>query len=187
MELALHTGTDLLDKFPSRWCLITKDDSMDTWEDCLEKHGPALVLFARRWTNCHSEAEDIVQDAFVRSWQQRKNVRDIAPYLFTCVRTVALNRLRETQRRKSREQSAVADMETCFENPLENRQRQELIETALQTLSPEQQEVIVLKIWGDLTFQAIGQVLAIPPDTAASRYRYAMAALRRVVDKEAVQ
>jgi len=187
MELALHTCPDLSDKLPIRWCFITKDVSMDTWENCLEEHGPALVLFARRWTNCHSEAEDIVQDAFVRSWQQRDNVRDLVPYLFTCVRTVALNRLRETQRRKSREESAVANMETCFENPLENRQRQELIENAMQTLSPEQQEVIVLKIWGDLTFQAIGQVLAIPPDTAASRYRYGLETLRRVVEKEAVQ
>jgi RNA polymerase sigma-70 factor (ECF subfamily) len=39
--------------------------------------------------------------------------------------------------------------------------------------------VLVLKIWGELTFEQIATELEIPPNTAASRYRYALAALRK--------
>ena len=46
--------------------------------------------------------------------------------------------------------------------------------TALRTLPSEQSEVVVLKIWEEMKFIEIGQILDISPATAASRYRYAM-------------
>ena len=163
---------------------IDKTRPAQSLEACLARHGPALVLFARRWAACRSDAEDIVQDAFVRFWQRRAHIRDSASYLFACVRTVALNRLRAERRRRSREQAATAGGETWFEGPQEHHQRREVIEKALKALPPQQHEVVVLKVWGELTFGAIAQVLGISPDTAASRYRYGLAALRRAVDKE---
>ncbi|MEY3853882.1 MAG: hypothetical protein RI910_2862 [Verrucomicrobiota bacterium] len=50
---------------------------------------------------------------------------------------------------------------------------------SLKLLPAEQREVVVLKVWGDLTFDEIGEQLSISPNTAASRWRYAMEALRR--------
>lgn len=48
----------------------------------------------------------------------------------------------------------------------------------LQTLPPEQREVIVLKIWHGHTFEEIGELLDLSPHTAAGRYRYGMTKLR---------
>ena len=53
-----------------------------------------------------------------------------------------------------------------------------LIRQALTQLPAEQAEVVVMKIWHELTFQEIGETLAIPANTAASRYRYGLAKLR---------
>ena len=53
--------------------------------------------------------------------------------------------------------------------------------TSLPSLPAEQREVVVLKIWGDLTFDQIGEQLEISPNTAASRWRYAMEALRKLI------
>lgn len=55
----------------------------------------------------------------------------------------------------------------------------QLIQSALARLPAAQREVLVLKIWGELTFDAIARELDIPLNTAASRYRYALAALRQ--------
>jgi RNA polymerase sigma-70 factor (ECF subfamily) len=52
------------------------------------------------------------------------------------------------------------------------------LERAVQALPPEQQELIALKIDGALTFAEIAAVLGISPNTAASRYRYALEKLR---------
>ena len=48
----------------------------------------------------------------------------------------------------------------------------------LQELPVEQREVIVLKLWGDLTFQQIAETTGAPLNTVAARYRYGLAKLR---------
>ncbi len=56
-----------------------------------------------------------------------------------------------------------------------------MVETALCRLPPEQREVLVLKIWGELTFAQIGEALKLSPNTVASRYRYALVALKKII------
>jgi RNA polymerase sigma-70 factor (ECF subfamily) len=62
---------------------------------------------------------------------------------------------------------------------LEADDRREAVEAAMRRLPEEQREVLVLKIWAELTFEQIAGELEISPNTAASRYRYALAALRK--------
>ena len=52
---------------------------------------------------------------------------------------------------------------------------------AVQSLPAIYREVVVLKVWSGLTFQQIGETLAIPLNTAASRYRYALEHLRHAL------
>lgn len=52
------------------------------------------------------------------------------------------------------------------------------IREALTDLPPEQREVVVLKVWQGRTFDEIGRLLGISPNTASSRYRYALEKLR---------
>ena len=58
------------------------------------------------------------------------------------------------------------------------------LETALRSLPAEQREVVVMKVWGEQTFDVIGHALEISPNTAASRYRYGMEALRKWMKQE---
>ena len=66
----------------------------------------------------------------------------------------------------------------CPQEHAASDERRRLIEAALGRLPVAQREVLVMKIWGGLTFPQIAAALDIPPDTAASRYRYALAKLR---------
>jgi RNA polymerase sigma-70 factor (ECF subfamily) len=60
------------------------------------------------------------------------------------------------------------------EDELELQESHRAVWMALSTLPTEQAEVVVLKIWEDMTFAEIGKVLDVSTFTAASRYRYAM-------------
>ncbi len=60
-------------------------------------------------------------------------------------------------------------------------EQRELVQYALAQVSIAQREVLVLKIWQGLTFPQIAEALDIPVNTAASRYRYALTALRRLL------
>ena len=155
--------------------------SDEDWKTCFAQLGPALLLFARRWTNCRADAEDIVQEAFVRFWRRQHSIENRA-LLYATVRSTALDRLRSDQRRARREAMAADDSEETYDPPfLAMDEGQQLLAAAVERLPNEQREVLVLKIWNDLTFAEIGNVLEISQNTAASRYRYALGTLRKTL------
>jgi RNA polymerase sigma-70 factor (ECF subfamily) len=159
----------------------------DQWTVWLEQHGPALVLFARQWVIGRADAEDVVQEAFVRFWRSRDRVADPAAYLYACVKSCALDWRRGRERRARREETtARPEAETWFTGSLEQQERRATIEAALLRLPENQREVLVMRIWGGLSFPQIAVALGTSADTVASRYRYALARLRKQLAEEAI-
>jgi RNA polymerase sigma-70 factor (ECF subfamily) len=156
----------------------------EAWRQWLRQHGAALFLFARQWTANHADAEDAVQMGFLKFWQWRSRAADQLAYLYSCVRSAALDQGRTDRRRSAREKSAAHGEELTFDFPVERGQRQEMIEAALGQLPADQREVVVLKIWAGLTFAQIADALNIPLNTAASRYRYALIRLEKELSEE---
>lgn len=158
-----------------------------TWKQWIEAHGPRLLLCARQWTRSLADAEDVLQEAFVRYWRHQRHLPgDPQALLVTSIRRAALDLARREDRRTAREERAdggLEEREGVFQKlPGEGDERRQEIETALRRLPVEQREVLVLKIWQELTFEQIGEALDISANTAASRYRYALIALRKQLE-----
>jgi RNA polymerase sigma-70 factor (ECF subfamily) len=157
------------------------ESTLEDWKTCFTQLGPALLLFARRWTNSRADAEDIVQDAFVRFWRRQHSIENRA-LLYATVRSTALDRLRSDQRRARREAAVALDGATHWEPQFTTLDEgQQMLAAAVERLPNEQQEIVVLKIWNELTFAEIAEILEISPNTAASRYRYALGALKKTL------
>jgi RNA polymerase sigma-70 factor (ECF subfamily) len=156
------------------------------WKDWFETYGPKLLLCARQWTRSLADAEDVVQEAFVRYWRHQRHLPgDPQALLLTSIRRAAIDLARRENRRAVREEKAAGpdSLGPLFEAiPCEADERRAELEAALQRLPEEQREVLALKIWQELTFEQIGAILEIPPNTAASRYRYALNALRKQLE-----
>ena len=155
----------------------------ESWKHWFHCHGPRLLVCARQWTRTLADAEDVVQEAFVRFWRNQRSLGgEPLGLLLTSIRRSAFDLTRREGRRQVREQKAEEfrdGMDSFFEPLAEGDDRRVAIERALQRLPVEQREVLVLKIWGERTFEQIGATLALSPHTAASRYRYALKTLRR--------
>ena len=159
----------------------------DDWATWLDRHGPALVLLARVRVPTRADAEDVVQEAFVRFWRARARAADPAAYLYACVRRCAHDWVRARGRRARREAAAARpEGEPLFDGPLEQAERRAAVAAALDTLPEAQREVLVMKVWGGLTFPQIAAALGVPADTAASRFRYALARLRDTLAEESI-
>ena len=155
------------------------------WKQWLAENGPRLLLFARGWSNCRQDAEDLVQDAILRMWHHQADKGHKPPDLplvFSTIRFCGLNHHRSESRRRKREESVIylADFKDVWLDPvLEVDEEALILRDAVQNLSQKLREVVVMKFWGGLTFLQISDTLAISPNTAASRYRYALEQLAR--------
>jgi RNA polymerase sigma-70 factor (ECF subfamily) len=155
----------------------------EDWRHRFERYGPKLLLCARQWAHSLADAEDVVQEGFVRYWRHQRGLPGEPMALpVTSVRRAAFDLARRESRRSVREESAETDRATpepAFITPVEGDERRAAIEGALARVSEKQREVLVLKIWGELTFEQIAAQLEVFPNPAASRYRYALGALRK--------
>ena len=147
----------------------------------METHTPALLLFARQQTRCEADARDILQEAVVEAWaQQPSGAPPRMAFVYATVRRRAIDLARRDTRRAVREAVATGDCAVpWFDSTPEERERDRLLQDAMNSLPGIYREVVTLKIWGGLTFAEIAEALDIPANTAASRYRYGIAELRK--------
>ena len=151
----------------------------EEWADWLDRHGAALVLLARQRVASRADAEDVVQEAFIRFWRARGRAIDPVAFLYTCVSRCALDWQRTRGRRSRREQLAARpEADPYFAGATDQDERRAAVEALLRGLPEDQREVVVMKIWGGLSFPQIAEALRISANTAASRYRYALDKLR---------
>lgn len=139
-----------------------------------EDLGPALVLYARSFTGDGAAAEDVVQNVFTKLLEGRVPApAEPRPYLYRAVRNTALNARRDESRRRP-----WPEEEPAFESAPGREDEREAMELALEALPPGQRAVVVLKVWGELTFEEIAAAEGVSLNTAASRYRYGMEKLK---------
>ena len=152
------------------------------WEVWLAKYAPGLLLFARQQTNCEADAQDLVQEAVVESWQrQGQNEPPALGYVYATIRHRAIDLARRNGRRAEREVAAHQDgPQYWFDSGADERERNLLIQKAVSHLPGIYREVVTLKVWSGLTFVQIAEALEIPANTAASRYRYGLIELRKL-------
>jgi len=153
---------------------VDPSDSPQSWRVWVETQANRFLLFARDQTRCEADAQDVLQEALVETWQRCGGKPPDAPLVFATIRRRAIDLARSNDRRAQRE---LASPE-WFWAPADHAARDEDLEQAVKTLPPNLREVLVLKIWSGLTFQEIAGALDIPANTAASRYRYALERLR---------
>ncbi len=147
-----------------------KTEHSGWFEAIYEAKAAALILYGRALGLSHGEAEDVLQETFIALMQKAEMPREPEHYCLRSFRNRALNYKRSLWRRLTRELESTRWFEkTEGESPAERIAMQQLAE-----LPPEQREVIVLKIWNRCTFEEIGELLEISPNTAAGRYRYGL-------------
>ena len=145
-----------------------------------DRLGRSLLRVAGVMLRSTADAEDVVQDVFVELVRHRDRmaqVRDLDAYVFAMLRN-AVGRRIERQRREQQHLRQLIPSDTG---------KQDIdfpddLEAAMESLPPEQREIVSLKIDGGLTFAQVAEILGVNANTAASRYRYAIEKLRQSLE-----
>jgi RNA polymerase sigma-70 factor (ECF subfamily) len=141
----------------------------------IDRHGPALVLFARQW--CRA-ADDAVQEALVELTRQKQAPNDLLPWLYRVVRNKALSVSRAEQRRRRHETRSSEGRQDWFLGSYETSLDAQAASEALALLDAQERQIVVAHLWGGLTFTEIGRLIDTSDSTAHRRYVAALAVLR---------
>lgn len=175
------TAPNAFDDALRRLCERLNRDGGDAIGPLIDLTVDRLIRLAVSITRHQDDAEDAVQAVFVRLADHPGRLIDAEnpwAYLLTMVRHQSLAVVRRSRRLTFFR--TLTDLTTWL--PVDRLDQQESIEAvwrAIRRLPADQAEVVVLKLWEDLTFPQIAGVVDAPVDTVASRYRYALAKLRR--------
>jgi len=146
-------------------------------------HAQALFAFLLNFTRSEADTKDLLQELFVKLARQPamlNGVRDERAFLIRLAHNLAIDAMRRRATRDKNCELFAVETFAMFASSAdadEQSFRQELAK-ALGGLPAEQRAVVHLKLWEGLTFEAIAEALDIPPNTAASRYRYGLDKLR---------
>lgn len=151
------------------------DSSLPQIEQLYREYSGPLLLFAIAICNESSRAHDAIHQVFLKLMETGNLIKavDIRAYLFASVRNELFNH--------QKHQRKTAPMETeamWFEPPDRDYAAEVNLRRALQALPDDQRQVVLLHVWGELTFLQVAEVIGISANTVASRYRYALAKLR---------
>ena len=152
-------------------------------ERLYDEHAQPLYAFLLNLTRDEEDTRDLLQEVFVKLARDANllaGVREERAFLIRLAHNAAIDLMRRRGTRDRTREGFAAEIVSPFApatDPDEETLRNELA-AALSELPPEQRAVTHLKLWEGLTFEEIAVVLAISPNTAASRYRYALDKLR---------
>ena len=145
----------------------------DQLGELLEQQWQPLLLWVGA---CHGAEEDVVQEAFIRLAGLDVVPANPVAWLYTVTRNLA-NSARKANQRRMRRQGEVARELGAVEMTDEYGEDREL-QVALDCLTDELRAIVVAHVWGELTFDKIGELLAMSSATAWRRYQEALTLLR---------
>ncbi len=165
------------------------------WEELLKVYSRRVYNLCYRFTGRTAEAEDLTQEIFIKIFQTLRSYDARQGTFSTWLNRVARNHLVDYYRRtrRNRVTSRLEDEPGKLEEtaspgagPLaqvESRERRELLQMALDKLSPDMREAVILRDLQDLDYEEIAQVLGVPEGTVKSRINRGRLELARVLKR----
>ena len=146
------------------------NDPTANWSAWLAEHSPKLMLFARTQTRSEADAEDVLQEAIVEAARKSHGVPPDLPLVYVTLRRRAVDLARSTDRRTAREETVIEITENYwFDDRIEQQETARLIDRAMKRMPKKFREVVMLKIWSELTFACLLYTSPSPRDRQKSR------------------
>jgi RNA polymerase sigma-70 factor (ECF subfamily) len=153
------------------------------FERLYDEHAQAVFAFLLNLTRHEADTRDLLQEAFVKLARRPdllEGVRDERAFLLRLAHNLAIDLIRRRGARDKHYEQLAGEAPSVFAPAVERDEVtfRDALTAALGDLPAEQRAVVHLKLWEGLTFEQIAELLGIPMNTAASRYRYGLDKLR---------
>ena len=167
------------------------------WEELVRLHTRKVYALCFRFTGSGQEAQDLTQEVFLRVFRTLKTFRStegsFATWLSRVTRNLLIDHYRRTRQERVTDsieeqlpmlEEAGAAASTRPDHAVAGREASEILQAALQRLSPDLREAVILRDLQEMEYREIAEVLQIPEGTVKSRINRGRAELARLLRKQ---
>ncbi|NVM03936.1 MAG: sigma-70 family RNA polymerase sigma factor [Candidatus Helarchaeota archaeon] len=184
-ENSIPTDEELIKRF--------QNGDIYAFEQIVNRYKNQLLNYAYRFLGALEDSEDIVQETFLRVFRKKKaykNVAKFSTWIYTITGNLAKTELRRRKKRKLFSISGLKYDDKDYDIPDHKRGpderadsvvKDELIQKAINSLSPKFKEVIILRDIQELSYDEISKIVKIPLGTVKSRVNRARLKLQEIL------
>lgn len=168
------------------------------WEDLVKVYTKRVYSICFRFTGSDSDAQDLTQEVFLRVFRSLRSFRagegSFVVWLTRLARNLLIDHYRRTKLERATdsiesqlpvlEERSTASART--DGMVAGREASELLQAALQKLSPELRETVILRDIQEMEYKEIAEVLNVPEGTVKSRLNRGRAELARILRRQGV-
>jgi len=176
-------------------CLLiqAKEGDRNAYGELVSRCYTDVVRVVYRLCGDTQLAQDAAQEAFIRAWMKLPEYRSKAPFSHWVYR-IAVNHALDTLRKKPQESlesspavSLLAEKTPDPEAAYLQKEQADMVQGAVNALPEAARSVLVLREYGELSYDEIASVLEIPVGTVMSRLNYARGRLRDMLRKDRIE
>lgn len=174
------------------------DGDQGSWEDLVKVHTRRVFAICYRFVGKNEEAQDLTQEVFLRIFKTLRSFRagegSFTVWLTRLTRNLLIDHYRRTKGERmtdSLETQLAVIEETSLaggrtDGLLAGREASEILQAALQKLSPELREAVILRDLQEMEYREIAKSLSVPEGTVKSRLNRGRAELAKILRRQKV-
>jgi RNA polymerase sigma-70 factor (ECF subfamily) len=193
-----------LEESPLTASLVRRCIAGDTaaWEELVREHSRRIYNICYRFTGSGTDAEDLTQEVFIKIYRSLSSF-DVHKGAFTTwitamTRNLLVDHFRRTKQERMTDSMDAApsgdedapklgerieDVKPSPDALLASKEKQRLVQEALQKVSPDLREAVILRDIQDMDYREIAEVLKVPEGTVKSRINRGRAELARLLSR----
>jgi RNA polymerase sigma-70 factor (ECF subfamily) len=169
--------------------LVEKVKSGDrrSFSELVKRHQRSVLRLSLRFVKDMDAAEDVTQESFIKAYEKLNSFEGRASFkswLFQIAVNTARNKLREWKRDTVDVENVHLAVEAEAENTLVHTAVADILQKEVDKLPLKQKTALVLRVYEDLSFNEIADIMECPYDTAKANYRHALLKLRQTFEAQ---
>ncbi|MGZ4814028.1 MAG: RNA polymerase sigma factor [Terriglobales bacterium] len=174
----------------------------EAWEEIVRTHSRRIYNICYRFTGSSDNADDLAQDVFIKMYRTLNSFDPakgaFTTWITTMTRNLLVDHFRKTKQDRAtdsldaglgdEEDSAtlsdrIPDTAPSADDRIQRRETQEMVQKAIQKLSPELREAVILRDLQDMDYKEIASALKVPEGTVKSRINRGRMELAKVLQR----
>ncbi len=157
-----------------------------SFSELVKRHQRGLLRLSLRFMRDMDAAQDVVQESFIKAYEKLNSFEGRASFkswLFQIAVNTARNKIRENRHDMTDIENVHVAVDAIAESSLVHAAVTEMIQREINQLPFKQRTALVLRVYEDLSFKEIADIMECPYDTAKANYRHALLKLRQVFEQ----